>query len=206
MTLGRSLAGSVIGEALTGSRPDNRADRFLYLRSMGGCPCRKPLADKLPALRTQSRGKQCPQPAPPIENAYSPNRSVPVADGPRGHGTAGVPVSEGFCQQLLRLAASRAKPTCPRECAPIREIHEDSRGGDLSATDARGYAQQGRETVGLNCVARLMGAERIQGWPRRKRRDSGRVANGRPAGVKSLLECDFTAQEPERKWSRTSRK
>ncbi len=56
------------------------------------------------------------------------------------------------------------------------------------------------ETVSLNRVARLMATERIQGWPRRKRRGFGRVASGRPAGVKNLLERDFTAQEPERKW------
>lgn len=56
------------------------------------------------------------------------------------------------------------------------------------------------ETVSLNRVARLMAAEQIQGWPRRKRRGFGRVASSRPAGVKNLLERDFTAQEPERKW------
>lgn len=56
------------------------------------------------------------------------------------------------------------------------------------------------ETVSLNRVARLMATERIQGWPRRKRRGFGRVASGRPAGVKNLLERDFSAQEPERKW------
>lgn len=56
------------------------------------------------------------------------------------------------------------------------------------------------ETVSLNRVARLMAAERIQGWPRRKRRGFGRIATGRPAGVKNLLERDFSALEPERKW------
>lgn len=47
------------------------------------------------------------------------------------------------------------------------------------------------ETVSLNRVARLMAAERIQGWPRRKRRGFGRVASSRPAGVKNLLERGF---------------
>jgi len=35
-----------------------------------------------------------------------------------------------------------------------------------------------------NRAARLMAAERIQGWPRRKRRGFGRIATGRPAGVR----------------------
>ena len=48
-------------------------------------------------------------------------------------------------------------------------------------------------------IGSLMAAERIQGWPRRKRRGFGRVASGRPAGVKNLLERDFSALEPERK-------
>ena len=47
------------------------------------------------------------------------------------------------------------------------------------------------EIVSLNRVARLMAAERIQGWPRRKRRGFGRATSGRPAGVKNLLERDF---------------
>ncbi len=56
------------------------------------------------------------------------------------------------------------------------------------------------EVVSLNRVARLMTAERIQGWPRRKKRGFGRTTTGRPAGVKNLLERDFSALEPERKW------
>lgn len=56
------------------------------------------------------------------------------------------------------------------------------------------------ETVSLNRVARLMSAERIQGWPRRKKRGLGRVASGCPTGVKNLLERDFTVLEPERNW------
>lgn len=56
------------------------------------------------------------------------------------------------------------------------------------------------ETVSLNRIARLMARERIQGWPRRKRRGFSRAATGRPAGVSNLLERNFTALEPERKW------
>ncbi len=81
----------------------------------------------------------------------------------------------------------------------IREIHKDSR-GVIGAPRMHEYLLDDGETVSLNRVARLMATELIQGWPRRKRRGFGRVASGRPAGVKNLLERDFTAQEPERKW------
>ncbi len=47
------------------------------------------------------------------------------------------------------------------------------------------------ETVSLNRVARLMAAERIQGWPRRKRRGFGRATSGRPAGVKKPAGARF---------------
>lgn len=81
----------------------------------------------------------------------------------------------------------------------IREIHEDSR-GVIGAPRMHEDLRDEGETVSLNRVARLMAAERIQGWPRRKRRGFGRAASGRPAGVKNLLERDFSAPEPERKW------
>ncbi len=81
----------------------------------------------------------------------------------------------------------------------IREIHEDSRGVIGAPRMHEDLLDEG-EAVSLNRVARLMAAERIQGWPRRKRRGFGRVASSRPAGVKNLLERNFTVQEPERKW------
>ncbi|RMI02390.1 transposase, partial [Stutzerimonas nitrititolerans] len=68
----------------------------------------------------------------------------------------------------------------------IREIHEDSRGVIGAPRMHEDLLDEG-EIVSLNRVARLMAAERIQGWPRRKRRGFGRVASGRPAGVKNLL-------------------
>lgn len=51
----------------------------------------------------------------------------------------------------------------------------------------------------LNRVAHLMAADGLQGWPRRKRRNFGRPTTP-PAAVRNLLERDFTALEPERKW------
>lgn len=56
------------------------------------------------------------------------------------------------------------------------------------------------EAVSLGRVARLTAAERIKGWPRRKMRGFRRVASGRLAGVKNLLERNITAQEPKREW------
>ncbi len=81
----------------------------------------------------------------------------------------------------------------------IREIHEDSRGVIGAPRMHEDLLDEG-ETVSLNRIARLMARERIQGWPRRKRRGFSRVATGRPAGVSNLLERNFTALEPERKW------
>lgn len=51
----------------------------------------------------------------------------------------------------------------------IREIHEDSRGVIGAPRMHEDLLDEG-EIVSLNRVARLMAAERIQGWPRRKRR------------------------------------
>lgn len=48
-------------------------------------------------------------------------------------------------------------------------------------------------------VVRLMAANGIQGWPRKKNRRLGRPGV-RPVGVRNLLERNFTALEPETKW------
>ncbi len=112
--------------------------------------------------------------------------------------------------RCLKVSASGYYDWQDRELSPraqenarlvrrIREIHEDSR-GVIGAPRMREDLLDEGETVSLNRVARLMSAERIQGWPRRKKRGLGRVAPRRPAGVKNLLERDFTAVEPERKW------
>lgn len=82
----------------------------------------------------------------------------------------------------------------------IREIHKDSRGVIGAPRMHEDLLDEG-ETISLNRVARLMVAERIQGWSRRKKRGVGRSASSRPAGMSNLLERDFTALEPERKWA-----
>ena len=106
--------------------------------------------------------------------------------------------ASGYYAWQDRDPSSRAQENA-RLVRRIREIHEDSR-GVIGAPRMHEDLRDEGETVSLNRVARLMAAERIQGWPRRKRRGFGRAVSGRPAGVKNLLERDFTAQEPERKW------
>lgn len=87
----------------------------------------------------------------------------------------------------------------------MRELHEDSR-GTLGAGRMREDLAEEGETASLNRVARLMAADGLQGWPRRKRRGqrgspavtpTGAVT---PPGVVNLLERDFLALEPETKW------
>ncbi|MET4000095.1 putative transposase [Marinobacterium sp. MBR-109] len=53
--------------------------------------------------------------------------------------------------------------------------------------------------VSLNRVARLMAAQGIQGWPRKKRRGA-RASSMRPVGIRNHLERDFSAAEPNTKW------
>lgn len=80
----------------------------------------------------------------------------------------------------------------------IREIHEDSRGAIGAPRMHEDLIDEG-EQVSLNRVARLMAADGLQGWPRRKKRRSGKPG-GRPLGVHNVLERNFTALEPENKW------
>ncbi len=70
----------------------------------------------------------------------------------------------------------------------MRETQEDSRGVIGAPRKHENLLHEG-EAVSLNRVAR------------RNMRDFGRVASGCPAGVKNLLERDFTAHKPERKWA-----
>ncbi|TDN66101.1 integrase-like protein [Halothiobacillus neapolitanus] len=117
-------------------------------------------------------------------------------------GTSYVPLPERFGQWLLCLAGAPAKPRSldnDRLLKRIRAIHEDSKGiigvprmhEDLSAEG---------ETASRNRIARLMAANGIYGWPRRKgRRWAGRFSQ-RPYHVRNHLRRDFTALEPETKW------
>lgn len=81
----------------------------------------------------------------------------------------------------------------------MRELHEDSR-GTLGAGRMREDLAEEGESAGLNRVARLMAADGLQGWPRRKRRRTRGSPAVTPPGVVNLLERDFLALEPETKW------
>lgn len=81
----------------------------------------------------------------------------------------------------------------------IRELHEDSRGVLGAGRMHEDLAAEG-ESAGLNRVARLMAADGLQGWPRRKRRGQRDQPGLAPPDVRNWLERDFTAREPETKW------
>lgn len=80
----------------------------------------------------------------------------------------------------------------------IREIHEDSRGVIGAPRMSEDLREEG-EAVSLNRVARIMAANKLQGWPRKKGRGYKRDAI-RPQGVEDHLRRDFLATEPETKW------
>lgn len=85
---------------------------------------------------------------------------------PRGFfDSVDVPLPEGIGQRLLRVECASAQ----RQAVRIRELHEDSRGTLGAARMRKDLAEEG-EGASLNRVARLMAAEGLQGWPRRKRR------------------------------------
>ena len=56
------------------------------------------------------------------------------------------------------------------------------------------------ESASLNRVARLMAADGLQGWPRKKRRGQRGQPGVAPPGGRNELKRDFTALEPETKW------
>ncbi len=81
----------------------------------------------------------------------------------------------------------------------IREIHEDSRGA-IGAPRMHEDLTDAGETASKNRVARLMAADGLQGWPRKKKRGQRGKPGLSPPGVQNLLERDFVALEPETKW------
>lgn len=80
--------------------------------------------------------------------------------------------ASGYYAWQDREPSSRAQENA-RLVRRIREIHEDSR-GVIGAPRMHEDLRDEGETVSLNRVARLMAAEQIQGWPRRKRRGFGK--------------------------------
>ncbi|WP_343801972.1 IS3 family transposase [Marinobacterium maritimum] len=111
--------------------------------------------------------------------------------------------------RCLKVSASgyyawASKPASARDNANqrllkrIREIHMDS-GGIIGAPRMHEDLVAEGNAVSLNRVARLMSANGIQGWPRKKRRGVRR-SSLRPEGIRNHLERDFTALEPNTKW------
>ena len=103
----------------------------------------------------------------------------------------------GFYGWQSRIPSARARDNA-RLLGRIREIHQDS-GGVIGAPRMHEDLQAEGETASQNRIARLMAAEGLAGWPRKKRRRQGRPAV-RPANARNLLDRDFTAYEPETKW------
>ncbi len=80
----------------------------------------------------------------------------------------------------------------------MKAMHSDS-GGVLGAPRMHEDLLAEGEQLSLNRVARLMAAQELQGWPRKKSRGRKRISN-RPQGISNHLKRDFTALEPEIKW------
>jgi putative transposase len=81
----------------------------------------------------------------------------------------------------------------------IKQIHADSQGA-LGAPRMHEDLSDEGETASKNRGARLMAAEGLAGWPRKKRRGQ-RAKPALPVPqVHNLLERNFNAVEPETKW------
>ena len=81
----------------------------------------------------------------------------------------------------------------------IREIHQDS-GGIIGVPRMHEDLTFEGSTASKNRIARLMAVARLQGWMRKKKRDQKKPPLLCLPTVRNLLECDFTALEPETKW------
>ncbi|MGE8270346.1 MAG: IS3 family transposase [Stenotrophomonas geniculata] len=106
--------------------------------------------------------------------------------------------ASGYYEWSRRPASARQLDN-ERLVVRMRELHEDSR-GTLGAGRMREDLAEEGESASLNRVARLMAADGLQGWPRRKRRGQRASPAVTPPGVVNLLERDFLALEPETKW------
>lgn len=105
----------------------------------------------------------------------------------------------GFYDWSVRQPSARAVDNA-RLLRRIREIHEDSQGAIGAPRMHEDLIEEG-ETASKNRVARLMAADGLQGWPRRKRRGQRAMFTAAtPFGVRNHLQRDFQALEPETKW------
>lgn len=106
--------------------------------------------------------------------------------------------TSGYYDWSKRLPSARQQDN-ERLLGRIRALHEDSRGTLGAGRMQEDLVDEG-EVVSLNRVARLMAADGLQGWPRKKRRGQRGQPGLAPPGVRNWLERDFTALEPETKW------
>ena len=104
----------------------------------------------------------------------------------------------GFYEWRLRQPSRRQRDN-HRLLGRIREMHEDSQ-GTLGALRMHEDLSDAGETASKNRIARLMAADGLFGWPRKKRRGQRVQPTLPPPGIRNLLERDFTALEPETKW------
>ena len=106
--------------------------------------------------------------------------------------------ASGYHAWSKRLPSARQQDN-ERLLGRIRALHEDSRGTLGAGRMQEDLVDEG-EVVSLNRVARLMAADGLQGWPRKKRRGQRGQPGLAPPDVRNWLERDFTALEPETKW------
>lgn len=103
----------------------------------------------------------------------------------------------GFHDWTARVPSRRAQDNA-RLLEKIHHRHQESDGviGAPRMHEQLGYEG---ETASLNRIARLMANAGLYGVPQR-RRWRYKHSGVRPAGVRNLLERDFTALEPNTKW------
>ena len=105
----------------------------------------------------------------------------------------------GFYDWSVRQPSARAVENA-QLLRRIREIHEDSQGAIGVPRMHEDLLEEG-ETASKNRIARLMAANGLQGWPRRKRRGQrAKAASATPFGISNHLQRNFHALEPETKW------
>ena len=106
--------------------------------------------------------------------------------------------TSGYYAWSKRLPSARQLDN-ERLLGRIRALHEDGRGTLGAGRMQEDLVDEG-EVISLNRVARLMAADGLQGWPRKKRRGQRGQSGLAPPDVRNWLERDFTTLEPETKW------
>lgn len=106
--------------------------------------------------------------------------------------------ASGYYGWLSRPVSGRESDN-QRLLSRIRQLHADSQGA-LGAPRMHEDLLDEGETASKNRVARLMAADGLQGWPRKKKLGYKGPSELPPPDVNNVLERNFTATEPETKW------